>query len=122
MLEWHRREEKQSMWWEYFRLCDLSDAELIEDKELRSEVSIMSAKQHEIKRSALHRYNFPPQDHAIDRRSRPVHDPKTKKGAGELIGELMKVARTIDLKRGASVRQFPAPRCIGFPTISSAPK
>jgi predicted RecB family nuclease len=31
LLEWHRREEK-SMWWEYYRLCDLSDEELIEDK------------------------------------------------------------------------------------------
>src|SRR6266542_6934638 len=27
LLEWHRREEK-SMWWEYYRLCDLSDEEL----------------------------------------------------------------------------------------------
>jgi len=27
MLEWHRREEK-SAWWEYFRLCQLSDDEL----------------------------------------------------------------------------------------------
>lgn len=31
MLEWHRREEK-STWWEYFRLCELSDDELQEDK------------------------------------------------------------------------------------------
>jgi predicted RecB family nuclease len=31
MMEWHRREEK-SGWWEYFRLCGLSDTELIEDK------------------------------------------------------------------------------------------
>ncbi len=31
MLEWYRRENK-SMWWEYYRLCDLSDDELIEDK------------------------------------------------------------------------------------------
>ena len=31
LLEWHRREDK-SMWWEYYRLCTLSDDELIEDK------------------------------------------------------------------------------------------
>jgi hypothetical protein len=31
MLEWHRREEK-SAWWEYFRLCELSDDELQEDR------------------------------------------------------------------------------------------
>ena len=32
MLEYHRREDK-SAWWEYFRLCGLSDNELLEDKE-----------------------------------------------------------------------------------------
>jgi hypothetical protein len=31
MIEWHRQEEK-SLWWEYFRLCELSDTELLEDK------------------------------------------------------------------------------------------
>ena len=31
LLEWHRREDK-SMWWEYYRLCELSDEESIEDK------------------------------------------------------------------------------------------
>jgi hypothetical protein len=27
MLEWHRREQK-SAWWEYFRICELSEDEL----------------------------------------------------------------------------------------------
>ena len=31
MLEYHRREDKSS-WWEYFRQCDLSDDELLEDR------------------------------------------------------------------------------------------
>lgn len=48
----------------------------------------------------LHRYDFPPQDHAIDR-ALAVHDPKTKKGAGELVA-IDEVARTVDLKRGLS--------------------
>ncbi len=98
MLEWHRREEK-SMWWEYFRLCDLSDAELIEDKSALGGLHYVGEAAR-IKRSALHRYDFPPQDHALDR-ALAVHDPKTKKGAGELMA-IDEVARTIDLKRGLS--------------------
>ena len=98
MLEWHRREEK-SMWWEYFRSCDLSDAELIEDKSALGGLHYVGEAAR-IKRSALHRYDFPPQDHAIDR-ALAVHDPKTKSGAGELVA-LDEVARTIDLKRGLS--------------------
>jgi uncharacterized protein len=31
MLEYHRREDK-SAWWEYFRQCDLTEDELVEDK------------------------------------------------------------------------------------------
>ena len=96
MLEWHRREEK-SMWWEYFRLCDLSDAELIEDKSALGGLHYVGEAAR-VKRSALHRYDFPPQDHAIDR-ALAVHDPKTKKGAGELVA-IDEVARTVDLKRG----------------------
>jgi uncharacterized protein len=96
MLEWHRREEK-SMWWEYFRLCDLSDAELIEDKSALGGLHYVGEAAR-VKRSVLHRYDFPPQDHAIDR-ALAVHDPKTKKAAGELVA-IDEVARIVDLKRG----------------------
>jgi predicted RecB family nuclease len=96
MLEWHRREEK-SMWWEYFRLCDLSDAELIEDKSALGGLHYVGEAAR-VKRSVLHRYDFPPQDHAIDR-ALAVHDPKTKKAAGELVA-IDEAARTLDLKRG----------------------
>jgi predicted RecB family nuclease len=96
MLEWHRREEK-STWWEYFRLCDLSDAELVEDKSALGGLRYVGEAAR-VKRSVLHRYDFPPQDHAIDR-ALAVHDPKTKSGAGEMVA-MDEIARTIDLKRG----------------------
>jgi predicted RecB family nuclease len=97
MLEWHRREEK-SAWWEYFRLCDLSDAELLEDRTALGGLSYVGLVGQE-KRSVIHRYSFPPQDHAIDR-ARDVHDPRTKKSAGEIVA-IDEVGRTIDIKRGA---------------------
>lgn len=32
LLEWHRREEKV-VWWEFFRLCDMTDEELLDERE-----------------------------------------------------------------------------------------
>jgi predicted RecB family nuclease len=102
MLEWHRREEK-SAWWEYFRLCALSDDELQEDKSALGGLEFAGEVDH-IKRSIVYRYSFPPQDHAIDR-ALEVHDPRTGKSAGERVA-IDERNRTIDLKRGAS---SPAP-------------
>ena len=98
MLEWHRREEKSS-WWEYFRLCELSDEELQEDRNALGGLVYVGEVDH-IKRSIVHRYTFPPQDHAIDR-AHEVHDPRTGNRAGEVVA-LDDHNRTIDLKRGAA--------------------
>ncbi len=98
MLEWHRREEKSS-WWEYFRLCELSDDELQEDKSALGGLVYVGAVDH-IKRSIVHRYSFPPQDHAIDR-ALEVRDPRTGQNAGGVVA-IDERNRTIDLKRGAA--------------------
>ena len=98
MLEWHRREEK-SAWWEYFRLCALSDDELQEDKSALGGLEFVG-EVGRIKRSIIYRYSFPPQDHAIDR-ALEVRDPRTGKNAGERVA-FDERNRTIDLKRGAS--------------------
>jgi uncharacterized protein len=98
MLEWHRREEK-SAWWEYFRLCALSDEELQEDNSALGGL-VFVEEVGRIKRSIVYRYTFPPQDHAIDR-ALEVHDPRTGKNAGECVA-LDERNRTIDLKRGSS--------------------
>jgi predicted RecB family nuclease len=100
MLEWHRREEKSS-WWEYFRLCELSDEELQEDRYALGGLVYVGEVGH-LKRSIIHRYSFPPQDHEIDR-AHEVHDPSTQHSAGEVVA-LDDRNRTIDLKRGAASR------------------
>jgi uncharacterized protein len=98
MMEWHRREEKSS-WWEYFRLCDLSDNELQEESAPLGGL-IYTGEVGRVKRSLIHRYSFPPQDHTLDR-ARAVHDPRTQNDAGEVVS-IDDQRRTIDLKRGAS--------------------
>lgn len=96
LLEWHRREDK-SMWWEYYRLCSLTDEELIEDKNALGGL-VYAGVFEETKTSYIHRYEFPIQDHSIDR-ALEVHDPDTESSAGTLI-RIDDVNRTIDLKRG----------------------
>jgi hypothetical protein len=98
MLEYHRREDK-SAWWEYFKLCELSDDELLEDKNGMGGL-VYIGPVGQIKKSTIHRYHFPPQDHTIDR-AHAVHDPKTKKGAGEVVA-IDDRNGTVDIKRGAS--------------------
>jgi predicted RecB family nuclease len=98
LLEWHRREDK-SEWWEYFRLCKLSDDELQEDNTALGGL-VYIGEVDRIKRSIVHRYRFPPQDHAMDR-ALEAHDPKTQEEAGKIL-EVNERNRTIDIKRGIS--------------------
>jgi uncharacterized protein len=97
-LEWHRREEK-SAWWEYFRLCDLSDEELQEDRSAIGGL-VYVGEVERVKRSTIYRYSFPPQDYDIGAGD-DVHDPRTQNSAGEIVA-LDENNRTIDLKRGNS--------------------
>jgi len=95
VLEYHHR-EKKSTWWEYFRLLDLSDDELLEDKNALAGLSydrIVGT----VKRSYLHRYKFPEQKYTIDSDSK-VKDPRTKKPVN--VYAIDDLHRTIDIKRG----------------------
>jgi uncharacterized protein len=96
LLEWHRREDK-SAWWEYYRLCDLSDDELLEDKSALGGL-VYLGEAGRPKKSIVHRYSFPPQDHSIDR-AHDVHDPRTRKSAGT-VDNIEERNCIIDLKRG----------------------
>jgi uncharacterized protein len=96
LLEWHRREDK-SMWWEYYRLCSLTDEELIEDKNALGGLVYVRVVE-ETKTAFIRRYEFPIQDHSIDR-ALEVHDPDTESSAGTLVN-IDELNRTIDLKRG----------------------
>src|SRR5262249_10497098 len=63
----------------------------------------------ETKKSLIHRYEFPPQEHVIDR-ARDARDPRTRESAGT-IEDLDERSRTIDLKRGRT-SQKPHPTAL----------
>ncbi|MET0553720.1 MAG: TM0106 family RecB-like putative nuclease, partial [Vicinamibacteria bacterium] len=97
LLSWHRRESK-AFWWRYFHLMDeLTDDERLVEREPLAGLEYVGAVDT-IKRSTVHRYRFPPQDHAIKIGSKP-HDPATGNPAGTVVA-LDDAGGTVDLSRG----------------------
>ena len=98
MLDWHRREEK-AIWWEFFRLRDLPNADFLDEKGGLGGLTLVGTVGGTTK-CPVHRYRFPPQD--LDLR---VDDDLCLPGAGECLGTVEAVSlteQTIDIKkRGA---------------------
>ncbi len=107
LLEWHRREDK-SVWWEYFRLRELSTEELIEDRNALGGLIYQGPVGKE-KRSLIHRYAFPTQDHPF-KVSETGWNPATEKAAGKIM-RIDEGAGTIDLKRDIR-SQVPQPTAL----------
>jgi len=63
ILDWHRREEK-AIWWEYFRLTDLSVEDLLEERAGLSGLQFVGTAGGTAK-APIHRYRFPPQETEI---------------------------------------------------------
>lgn len=63
LLEWHAREDK-STWWDFFRMRDLSDQEIVEDPKPLGGISY-EGPVGPIKRSTIHRYRFFEQEHDL---------------------------------------------------------
>ncbi len=102
MLELHRREMK-APWWEYFRLLDLTEEELLDEKAALSGLEFVETVGEE--KIPVHRYRYPRQDSGIRKRD----DLRT--GDGEAFGKVQGtdlVARTIDIKkRGDTADKHP---------------
>lgn len=63
MLDWYRREDK-SFWWEYFRILDLPEDELLDEKLVLTGLEFTGDIKPE-KRSFVYCYNFPVQESGI---------------------------------------------------------
>jgi predicted RecB family nuclease len=104
LLDWHRRDAK-APWWEFFRLRDLSEDELISEKAAISGLSFV-ARVGGTTKSPIDQYAFPTQDTEV-RDGDSLHLPDgTDFGSVEAID---RVARTIDVKkRGAQADVHPS--------------
>jgi predicted RecB family nuclease len=94
-LEHHRRESK-STWWRYYNWLGMSDEELIEDGSALGGLEYVKIVGEE-KRSDIHRYRFPPQEHEL-KPGMDTRDPATENSAGQIVA-LSEADGTLDLKR-----------------------
>ena len=97
LLDWHRRESK-APWWEFFRLRDLSDDELLDEKAAISGLSF-AGRVGGTKKSPIDRYEYPRQDTDV-RDDDTLNLPDgTRFGTVESID---RVARTVDVKKAGA--------------------
>ena len=101
LLQWHRREARPG-WWEYFRLGELDEDELVDDGTALGPLSAPELVGQE-KRSRLWRYTFDPQDTRV-RVGKAVHDIGDHEQAGTVV-ELDAVAGYVVVKRQAEPKQ-----------------
>ncbi len=99
LLEWHRREDKAA-WWEYFRLVDLSDEELLEEPVALGGLVHEARVEERARGTVVDRYVFPGQDTRLRPGDR-VLSPETGTASLATIEALDPVARRADLKRTA---------------------
>jgi uncharacterized protein len=103
LLDWHRREAK-APWWEFFRLRDLSEDELFNEKAAISGLRLV-ARVGGTKKSPIDRYEYPRQDTEV-RDGDALHMPDgTDFGS---VAAIDRVARTVEVKkRGAQAETHP---------------
>jgi predicted RecB family nuclease len=96
LLDWHRREEK-APWWEYFRLRELPDEELLE--ETAALANLEFAERVVAKgRSIVDRYRFPAQETAI-REESELELPGVDGGSFGKVVAIDLIAHTVDIKK-----------------------
>ena len=94
ILEWHRREDK-AFWWNYFRMCDSSVEELVDERQAIAGLTFLGEVGQEGNRR-IHRYRFSEQDTNLRGGERLCAL------GGESVGELEAVDAekgTIDIKK-----------------------
>lgn len=105
VLDWHRREDKAT-WWEYYRLRELPDEDLLD--ETAAIAGLEFVENTTMKRSIVARYHFPPQEAAI-RAGDKLHLPLPE---GCEFGEVVQIdliACTVEVKkRGPCATLHPA--------------
>lgn len=94
VLDWHRREEK-AVWWEYFRLADLSAEDLLDERPGLAGLTFLGEAGGTAK-APIHRYGFPSQETEI-RGGEELHCV-----GGEKMGKVEAISipgRTVDIKK-----------------------
>ena len=124
MLDWHRREDKAA-WWEHFRLKDLPEEDLFEERQavaglefVKTVEIIRKTPKGKEKKAVLYRYGYPPQEMEMRRGD----DLKSKDGKD--LGKLVAVhrsERTIDIDVNADPGDQHPSSAFAHTYVNSAP-
>ncbi|WJJ98230.1 TM0106 family RecB-like putative nuclease [Algibacter luteus] len=104
MLDWYRR-EKKSFWWEFFRLKELPEDELLDERKALSFLQFTGIREP-IKRSFIDTYTFPRQECDL-REGHSLEDKESNK-----LGTIHSIdldKGIIQIKKGPSKIEFPHP-------------
>jgi len=96
LLDWHRREDKVK-WWEYFRLRDLPDEDLYDERAALAGLAF-EGRVGVVKRSEIHRYRFPAQESGL-RAGDELHARDASGRFGEVVA-VDPVAGLLDVRKG----------------------
>ncbi|HEY6357457.1 MAG TPA: TM0106 family RecB-like putative nuclease, partial [Vicinamibacterales bacterium] len=123
LIDWHDREDKVA-WWEYFRLRELSEDDLLDEPMAVAGLqfverlgTVAHAKTGKPTSAVVDRYRYPPQEVEI-RAAAELKRPLDGRKFGEVIG-VDRAARTIDVKRTSGQIEIQPTSAFVYKYISS---
>jgi len=102
LLDWHRREEK-AVWWEFFRLKDLTPDDLMSEKAAISRLSFLETVESTKTGIPIDRYAFEQQDTDVKEGDELIQNGGDAFGTAEAI---CKDSRTIDIKKSKKTKNI----------------
>ncbi len=100
VLEWHRREEKVD-WWEYFRLNEATDEELLEEPAGIAKLAFECRVETTKKKVVVDRYRFPPQETEFEEGDEAYAPRSDKVSSFAKVEAIDLEQRTLDLRKSA---------------------
>ena len=100
LLEWHRREDK-AIWWEYYRLIELTDEELLDERDAIGCLRFVERVEEYGRGSVIDAYQFPHQEIKLRAGSKVLTPELGTKSFAE-IAEMDPVQSRLLLKKGPS--------------------
>jgi uncharacterized protein len=111
-LDWHRREQKVK-WWEFFRLKDLTEEDLYDEKAAIAGLSFRRRmpKTSSRERAPIDQYHYPPQECSI-RPGDTLYTPDEQKFGDVVASD--PIARTIDVKKPVKLDGLHPPSAFAY--------
>jgi len=121
LLDYHRREDKAT-WWEYFRLCELPEDELFDERgavagmEFVARVGSVLGKKGKPTKSVIDRYSFPEQECDLD--AGDEVKLQDQRGFGTVVA-IDRARRTIDVRKGPKIAEVHPRSMFAFAHVKS---